>query len=91
MDKSHYSHKVAKAKPEKRSHRPPGLRGKDIGLFYRDVKRAQNAEEAAQVAEKYAEKVSQYVNSGGNKTKAKSRKAQRREERKEQKKNPVSS
>lgn len=37
-------------------YRPTGLKGKDIGLFYRDMKRAKNAEEAAKIAETYEKK-----------------------------------
>lgn len=84
MDNSKHSRKVAKAKSKRGSGRPKGLRGKDIGLFYRDVRRARNAEEAAQIAETYAKKVSEY--------KGKTNKERREERflRKQQKTNPVS-
>lgn len=84
MDNSKRSRKIAKPMSQRGCRRPKGLRGKDIGLFYRDVRRARNAEEAAQIAETYAKKVSEYK---GTTIK------ERREDRflrKQQKTNPVS-
>lgn len=39
--------------------RPQGLRGRLIGLFYRDIARAKSAKEAAVVADSYAKIASQ--------------------------------
>lgn len=47
--------------PSSEGYHPTGLKGKDIGLFYRDLKRAKDAEEAANIAQTYEEKAASNV------------------------------
>lgn len=56
--------------------RPEGLRGKDIGLYYRDISRAKNAQEAAKVAEIY-DKKSKEITGRPNRQHRASRKAEK--------------
>lgn len=75
MDEPSSSYTQRKRKGKRRLA-PVGLKGRDIGLFYRDISRATSAEESIKVTELYIEKAKNY---GSDPPIAKSRADRRRE------------